>query len=883
MTLPYLGKILYASLYTGQLPMDVIQLQKELQFAQEEQLKAEEMADKLIKLQRIIAALSQASTRQQIADIIVSIGAAAVGADSSSFWFVNADNNLEYSSTAGLNSKQIELSKEVLKESLAPARIALQTQKPLYVSNISDIENELPRLIKVVRIFNRNSFAVYPIVINGKNIGLVSFGYIKEKVFTPEDKEYMATIISQTKEALERIDLTDSQAQLIAAQKASYNRLQRLYKISTAFSKVLTSQEICRLIVEEGSAALGSAGGEVALLTDHNTMDIVAHAGYPLEFTKNWKIKDSPITPFIRKAAVHKKPFFMDRSNLRFALKNPISKRFHEVTNYKYCAALPLIVKAKAIGVIEFVFQNQSDFEAPGRSFMIALAEQCSLALERTRLYDRQEEFVKEIARRERRFRSLIENSSDGIFLLDKEIKILYASPSTRQSGFDPKKRIGENGLANVLEEDREKIAKVFKELVLRPKAERSMTYRARDKNGKIHWIRSKAKNMLGDSAVNAFVVNYQDITSQKEAAEEVKRSRDELEIILASSVDAITMWDTLGNIVYSNNAGLRLLRIESLDQLKSPRLLLTLEPWVAIKDEYLHEIPKEDLPTAKAIATGKTQEKTVLFEFKDGSTEWRYNIATPVKDDSGKLQFIVNVSRDVTLEREKEQTKDEFISTASHELKTPITSIKLYLDLITRKLSDEDREVNGPILGKMEQQVGRLTKLINDLLDTTRIRSGKLIFHREKVGFDEFVKNVVEEMQYTTPRHKLVIKGHTGKKLLIDKSRKHQVLVNLISNAIKYSPKGNKIIVSLSKDKNFVKVCIRDFGIGVGKENKEKIFEPFYRSHYVEGERYPGLGLGLHISAEIVKRSGGSIWVENTKGKGSLFCFTIPIKPKNE
>ncbi|HUQ85509.1 MAG TPA: HAMP domain-containing sensor histidine kinase [Candidatus Limnocylindrales bacterium] len=243
------------------------------------------------------------------------------------------------------------------------------------------------------------------------------------------------------------------------------------------------------------------------------------------------------------------------------------------------------------------------------------------------------------------------------------------------------------------------------------------------------------------------------------------------------------------------------------------------------------------------------------------------------------ELQVALGKTEQEIIERKRiEKEKDEFIGMATHELKTPVTSIKAYAEVLQWKFKKAGDLVSANNLGKMNTQLNKLTSLIGDLLDSTRIDSGKLYMHKELFDFDELVVEIIEETQRITDRHTLVLDGGTKRKIVGDRERIGQVLTNLITNAIKYSPKADKIfITSKSIDKN-ITVCVRDFGVGISRDKQAHVFERFYRVSGPKQDTFPGLGLGLYISSEIIKREGGRIWVESVAGEGSTFCFTLPI-----
>lgn len=245
--------------------------------------------------------------------------------------------------------------------------------------------------------------------------------------------------------------------------------------------------------------------------------------------------------------------------------------------------------------------------------------------------------------------------------------------------------------------------------------------------------------------------------------------------------------------------------------------------------------------------------------------------------------QLYKDMQRELTERKKLERQKDEFIGVASHELKTPVTSIKSFAQILQYKFKKKGFHNESELLGKLDAQIDKLTALIGDLLDVTKIEAGQLLFNNDTFAFDELIAEIVEEMQRTTERHTIRIKGKIGKTITSDRERIGQVLINLISNAIKYSPYAKEIIVSSSVVNDAIQVCVQDFGVGISEDKQEKVFDRFFRVSGPDKETYPGLGLGLFISNEIVKRLDGKIWVKSIEGKGSTFCFSLPIRKKRK
>lgn len=222
------------------------------------------------------------------------------------------------------------------------------------------------------------------------------------------------------------------------------------------------------------------------------------------------------------------------------------------------------------------------------------------------------------------------------------------------------------------------------------------------------------------------------------------------------------------------------------------------------------------------------------------------------------------------------EKRKDEFLSITSHELKNPITTIKAYTQILIKLLS-QDKKLSGYV-NKMDFEIDRILRLINDLLDFNKIRVGKLVLEYEIFSLDQLIKDTVKGVSKLSRKHKILV--NTDNIMIeADKFRISQVLINLLTNALKFSPKSEKIIVIAKKDKDFALVSIKDFGVGIAKVNQKEIFNRFYQTESsLKGDK-KGLGLGLFITQEIIKHHKGEIRVESRLGRGSTFSFKLPIK----
>ena len=244
----------------------------------------------------------------------------------------------------------------------------------------------------------------------------------------------------------------------------------------------------------------------------------------------------------------------------------------------------------------------------------------------------------------------------------------------------------------------------------------------------------------------------------------------------------------------------------------------------------------------------------------------------------------IAVVFNDITKRKKQEQQRDDFISIASHELRTPVTSIKAYAEIIEDMLAEAGDTTHASLMQKLNSQVNRLTALIHALLDTTQVSQGHLVLHLESFSLDELIDERMEVFQRTWPGHCMVA-HHYGSHhpITADRERINQVLTNLVSNAVKYSSAGSEVAIASRQVHNGVQVSVHDQGVGIPEEAMEKVFERFFRAGNQSNTASAGMGLGLYITAGIIHRHGGSIWAESKPGKGAAFHFILPAVATEE
>ena len=252
------------------------------------------------------------------------------------------------------------------------------------------------------------------------------------------------------------------------------------------------------------------------------------------------------------------------------------------------------------------------------------------------------------------------------------------------------------------------------------------------------------------------------------------------------------------------------------------------------------------------------------------------------IYEQSRKLSEIQTaLLQEIEIRTEAERKKDEFISIASHELKTPLTSVKGYIQLLERGLVKGDIDLVKSHLSKAQVQLEKLNGLIADLLDISKIESGKLKFNKQYFDLNQLLEGIIEVIHQTHPDFKIIKNGVVSEKIFGDEMRIEQVIVNFLTNAIKYSPGTHQATLNVELKNGQLYLGVKDNGIGMQPEQVNRVFEKFYRVEETS-HRFQGLGIGLYISAEIIKRHGGQINVKSVYGEGSEFYFTMPINQTN-
>ena len=353
------------------------------------------------------------------------------------------------------------------------------------------------------------------------------------------------------------------------------------------------------------------------------------------------------------------------------------------------------------------------------------------------------------------------------------------------------------------------------------------------------------------------------------------QRQSAELQHIHSSMSDGVLVCDAQGRITHVNDAETRLTGVPGVEVFGK-----TLEEYArTLELRHLDGtlLLAEELPLARALA-GEVVMSAAFWTERTGRKVFMRSNATAIRDAGGAIVGAVAVERDVSSMIEFDMLKDQFIRVAAHELKTPVAIMKGYADLLLRSSERLPPALNGS-LEAIERGASRIDRLVGDLLDVSQLQLGRMEIRREKLDISELVDVVTRRVALNAKKHEVRVVESEPIVVQADPARLERVLDKLLDNAIRYSPRGGLVDVSVCLREKRATVCVADHGIGIAPDKQGRIFERFYRAHTDTPHDYGGMGVGLYISREIIEQHGGTMWFRSAEGRGSKFCFSLPVK----
>jgi PAS domain S-box-containing protein len=449
-------------------------------------------------------------------------------------------------------------------------------------------------------------------------------------------------------------------------------------------------------------------------------------------------------------------------------------------------------------------------------------------------------------------------------FITDTRLKELF--------GYYPDEPLSiEQALAQITEEYRGFVATKLENAIYH-NGDYDVTYPVTGlHDNRLRWLRAIG-NLKADpsGAFSAFTGVVMDITEQHLAAKQIERAEESLRMATEA-------------------AGLGTYFINVIDRIFYPSPKLKEFFGFAADEEVPYEAAINQIhPDYRQAAADQVEEaitKGLKFDmeypiigYHDGKIRWVRGIGTVQKDDHGVNRYFTGVLHEITEQKQDDIRKSDFISMVSHELKTPLTSLTAIVQIASRKLNNNEDQFLASAMEKANKQVKNMNSMINGFLNISRLESGKIMIEKSTFDIDQLLREMISETQLVATQQ-IEFESCGGLQIYADHDKIRSVVSNLMSNAVKYSPNGKLIKVKCEKTASEVTVSIKDEGIGIKAEDMEKVFVRYYRVETGQTQNISGFGIGLYLSAEIVQRHDGKIWVESESGVGSTFYFSLPLK----
>jgi|GEM_PF-2425924 len=486
---------------------------------------------------------------------------------------------------------------------------------------------------------------------------------------------------------------------------------------------------------------------------------------------------------------------------------------------------------------------------------------------------------IGQIKDNEEKYSAVVNQAQDAIAIIQNE-KIIYANKAINLLGYPEKEVIGKKITELLAPEENKKVVGMYRSRIAGNATPAVYESKLTKRDGtKIDVeISSGVINYSGEPAV---LVMVRDISRRKTLEADIKLQNTILSAELEVSINGVLIVDTTGNIILYNQRFVDIWQVpkEALDT-ESDRVVLN-------SVIHLTKDPQEFLKKIDDLYKHRSQTDRSEIQLVDGRIIDRYT--SPLYIDKklymGRVWFFQDITEQKTNAEkmaQMERAKQEFVSIAAHQLRSPITSILT----ATRVLKDFEAEnlttTQHQFMEMVIKETGKMHELVDFLLKITRAEAGTMTLAPSEVKLKSLTSDLIREMGSTYKRKsiKIAITQEPSKQppVIVDKVALTQVITNLLSNAIEYSPEGSKILVSIVLNQDFVEYSVKDEGMGISPDDRDKIFNKFYRSDSAREMSANGTGLGLPLAKSIVETWGGKIWVDSELGKGSTFHFTIPI-----
>ncbi|OGH06014.1 MAG: hypothetical protein A2W22_03765 [Candidatus Levybacteria bacterium RBG_16_35_11] len=532
-----------------------------------------------------------------------------------------------------------------------------------------------------------------------------------------------------------------------------------------------------------------------------------------------------------------------------------------------------LILKGKVFNSMEIQIENKLDKRKWIESYSGKLiknknGEKFIIATVRDVTFKKRAEEIKSLVS------SIVDSSNDAIIGETLNGKITsWNKGAEKLFGYKAKEIIGKNHNIIIPSQYRESKKEIMEYLAEKGKTHERLRL---TKKGRIFTVSVTVSPIIIRGKIVGISKIIRDISEQKQAEAALLQSQQRLK--KTQEMANLGSWDL--NLI--NN------KLTWSDEVYR---IFGLKPqeFGATYEAFLNAVHPEDRKAVDRAYFGSLRQGKDSYEIEhrivrlDGEIRTVHERCEHIRDESGKIVRSIGMVHDITDRKKIDHLKDEFISVASHELKTPVTSLKAFAEILAGRLSYLNDAQSLEYVERMKSQIEKIIELINDLMDVSRIESGQLKLSKEVFRLDEMITEAVNDIKtISVGTHQLKILENAPVSVRGDRFRLYQVIINFLVNATKYSPYGSAVLIKSKVRGKYVKISVRDRGLGISKKNHAKIFDKFFQVKNGGLGRNKGSGLGLYISSEIIKRHNSEIKVTSGEGKGSTFSFSLRIAKTN-
>lgn len=630
-----------------------------------------------------------------------------------------------------------------------------------------------------------------------------------------------------------------------------------LYRISRSLGESLDLQQVLNRLLSEMDGVFRTDISSVRLLDPGTNSLVVKASGADAEEVAQEQIEIRMGEGFIGWVGKTGETFITSdiSKDPRFA-DFPRAKK--KVTS---AIAAPIKITDRTVGVISCASSTRKRFTSDDLELLDSVASLAGAAIERADLYQQL------LSRGEAVTESLI----DGLVVVDRECRVVMTNRTSREMlgarpGMgEPLERI----LKGKVGEWRRLCRDIENRIIDCPPGEpptafsRDLKIVAGIGEGRVLSARVSPVTSQWSTVIGA-VLLLQDVTEVQRLTGELALEKTKLEAVLENVAVGVLAVSNQGEVLMANSTVFNMLAMA--------------RPWWWLGSGLEDAIPEPAL--VRLIRRAIDEDKTLIDETVVLSSGRHLEVScTPMKQLSTGKGGVVTVLHDVTGIHEVEQARTDFVSMVSHELRTPLTSIKAYVDTLQRRDVTFDDETRSGFIDVIARETERMTRLINDILDLSRIEAGRLDFKPTFVDLPALVRKVVSRIESQTEDHKVVLDLPVDMEpVLAEQQKLDQVMLNLIGNALKYSPGGGEVEIAVKRLKEKAMVSVTDHGMGIPPDQLPFVFDKYHRGGKAADGGIRGSGLGLFVTKSIVETHGGRIWAESTEGEGTTMIFTLPL-----